>query len=93
VSGASYALAERIAWLVGTEDDEDVAYVTTLPDGPPLVLRGPASLIFRAVAPSGTREEIVARVAEEAGLGPDEVRDDVVAFLDTLAAAGIVARG
>lgn len=89
----SYAVAGDVAW-VSREDldsgDQPAAYVTRLPDGPPMVLEGPACVVWLAVADGGTAEEVVARTAELAGVGAAVVRDDVTRLLAELMTAGLV---
>ncbi len=86
-----YALAERVAWVDVLE--EEAVYATALPDGPPLVLRGSARLIFLAVAAGGTLTQVVHDVAGEAGVPPEDVESDVVSFVRELAASRLVGHG
>lgn len=89
----SYAVAPDVAW-VSREDldsgEQPAAYVTRLPDGPPMVLEGPACVVWLAVADGGTAEDVVARTAELAGVDAAVVRDDVTRLLAELEAAGLV---
>ena len=52
---------------------QDAVYASALPDGPPMVLRGTAALIFLVAARGGSLDEVVAGVAEESG---QPVEDD-----------------
>jgi len=88
----SVRLADRVAWLDRAERGEDAVYVSTLPDGPPMVLHTTAALIFLAAAGGGTLDEVVARVAEESGQPGQEIRDDVVGFVEELVQLGLVVR-
>jgi hypothetical protein len=83
---------ERVAWLDLADRGEDALYVSTLPDGPPMVLRATAALIFLVAAEGGTVDEIVAGVAAEAGQQVDAIRDDVLGFLDDLVRLGLLTR-
>jgi hypothetical protein len=83
---------ERVAWLDLADRDQDALYVTTLPDGPPLVLRESAALIFLVATEGGTLEDVVARVAEQAAQPPEAIRSDVVAFVDELLRLGLLSR-
>jgi hypothetical protein len=84
------AVAPRVAWHLMEETHTDVVYATTLPDGPPLVLRGTAGLIFANATAGGTLAELVTRVGEAAGAEPAHIRDDVVGFVDELVSRGLL---
>ncbi|QIM21350.1 PqqD family protein [Phycicoccus sp. HDW14] len=75
------------AWL----EDDDVVYAAPLPDGPPVVLDGPGAVVWRAVVPGGSLEDVVARVAAEVGASAEVVAADVATFVDQLVAGGLVA--
>ncbi len=79
----------RIAARVGVEDVETEVYVAALPDGPIIVLRDAAALIWREIV-GDSLDAIVERVADAEGRAPDEIREDVVTFLTELAAQGLV---
>jgi hypothetical protein len=83
---------DRVAWLDLADRGEDALYVSTLPDGPPMVLRSTAALIFLVAVEGGTVDEVVARVAAEADQPADAIRDDVVTFLDELVRLGLISR-
>jgi hypothetical protein len=86
------SLSQRAAWLDLTDRDPGALYATALPDGPPVVLRGPAAVIFRAAVGGGTADEVAARVAVEAGQSPEVILADVLGFLDELIDLGILSR-
>jgi hypothetical protein len=88
----SVTVGDRVAWLDLAERGQDVVYASTLPDGPPMVLQATAALIFLVAGQGGTIDEVVARVAEESGQSAQEIRDDVVGFVDELVHAGLLTR-
>lgn len=70
-----------------------VALALATPERQPVVLEGPAALIWEAVSEGAAGEaEMVARVAELAGVAPDVVVDDVAAFLRELEGAALASR-
>ncbi|MBM6399148.1 PqqD family protein [Phycicoccus sonneratiae] len=75
------------AWL----EVDGVVYAAPLPDGPPVVLDGPGALVWRAVVPGGGLDDVVARVAAEAGTSAEVVAADVASFVDQLLAGGLLA--
>jgi hypothetical protein len=77
---------------VASWDDGEAVYVASLPRGPIAVLDGPAAVIWRAFV-AGNRETTASRVAEAAGVGPDDVRPAVEEFLSQLDQAGLLPRG
>ncbi|WP_310529340.1 PqqD family peptide modification chaperone [Nocardioides sp.] len=87
-----YAIADDIAW-VSREDldsgDQPVAYVASLPHGPPIVLEGPACLVWLLLADGGSVEDIARGAAELAGLTTAEVIDDVEVLLSELVEVGV----
>ena len=93
-----YSVAEDVAWLEAAEAGQDraEAYVARVPEGPPLLLEGPAWAIWVAVAEGGRRGgrlgEIVARAAELTGSEAPGVADEVSQFLGSLVEAGLVRR-
>lgn len=87
------AVAPRVAWFLLEETYMDVVYATTLPDGPPLVLRGTAGLIFATATDGGTLAELVSRVSDAAGADPADIRDDVVEFVHVLVERGLLLLG
>jgi hypothetical protein len=91
VTTETFTVADNVAWLDPTEDGE-VVYATTLPDGPPIVLRASGGLIFTAAAVGGTLDVILERVGAASEMDPDTIRDDVTAFVDELVTLGLLAR-
>lgn len=89
---ASVSLRDRVAWLDLADRGQDAVYVSALPDGPPMVLRATAALIFVVAAGGGTLDEVVVKVADESGQPADEIRADVVAFVDELVRHGLLTR-
>jgi hypothetical protein len=83
---------ERVAWLDLVDRDEDKLYVASLPDGPPLLLSDSAALIFLVAVEGGTLDDVVARVAGQAGQPPESIRADVLAFVEELLALGLLSR-
>ncbi len=80
----------RVADACGWVEHSGTVYVAALPDGPPLVLEGSGALVWAAVLPGGTLEEVVARVAGGAGQSAAVVGPGVGGFVDGLVAAGVV---
>lgn len=90
-------VADDVAWVSRAELDEgdvQVAYVTTLPHGPAVVLRGSACLVWLVVIEGGiggvTVDEAAAAAAELADLPVTDVVADVEALLTELVAAGLL---
>ena len=88
----TFGLANHVAWLDVTDDGE-VIYATSLPDGPPVVLRATGRLIFTAAAAGGSMDAILERVAAASEMDPDTIRHEVTAFVDELVTLGLLARG
>ncbi|MFC6152628.1 PqqD family peptide modification chaperone, partial [Nocardioides yefusunii] len=63
------------------------------PSTPPRILAGPAAVIWECVDGSRDRAAVVAAVADEVGLSPDEVRDDVEGFVGELLGLGLLREG
>ncbi len=80
------AVSHLAAWL----EEDGVVYAAPLPDGPPVVLDGPGAVVWRAVLPGGSLEDVVARVSAEVGASPEVIAADVAAFVDQLVAGGLV---
>jgi len=76
--------------MTATIEDAEVVYAARLPDGPPLALPGSAAIIFTAATDGGTLEDILARVAEVAGLPADDIREDVTTFVAELVSLGLL---
>ena len=82
--------AVRVAAACGWVERDDAVYVAALPDGPPLVLEGSGSLVWRALLDGGTVAEVVDRVAEATGESAAAVAPAVTRFLGDLSAAGVL---
>ena len=82
---AGYRRPDALAVVDGEElgADHRVVYVAPLPDGPISCLEGPAALIWEE-AQTGPEESLAERVAVRAGVGVDEVREDVTTFVAEL---------
>ncbi|MGG5259343.1 PqqD family protein [Phycicoccus avicenniae] len=81
-------VAADVAWV----EAEDVVYAARLPDGPPLVLEGPGAVVWHALLPGGTVDEVAERVAQRVGVSAEAVLLDVAGFLDGLLRAGVAAQ-
>lgn len=60
---------------------------------PPIVLEGTAAAIWAALDGHRTVAEVVATVAEEYAVPPDDIRGDVTAFVTDLAGRGLLRQG
>lgn len=82
----SYHLPHNVAY-VEDPNQPDTVYVAKVPDGEPLILRGPAAVIWQA-ALDGARPEdsraVTTLVAQWAEADADELRSDIEAFLAQL---------
>lgn len=77
-----------VAWT--DEAPRFVAMALSRPEMQPVSLEGPAALIWQAVSEgAGGESAVVARVAELAGVSPEVVAGDVVAFLLELESLGL----
>lgn len=87
----TYQVPRRLAWNIPERGDDDplVVYLMPLPDGPPLVLRGIAGLIW-ALAIDG-EQDVPAAVAELLDQPLEEVRPVTLEFLADLVARGLLA--
>lgn len=84
-----WRIGDAVAWHVS---DERRVVLVPLSDRPDVrALEGSAARVWRALAEPGSTEVVVGRVARDVGADPDAVRADVVAFLEKLAADGLVA--
>jgi hypothetical protein len=86
----AFRVPARVAHVV--TDDESVTpgavYLMTLPDGPPVVLRDSAALIWMVAADG--EDDVVTVVADLVELPPEEVSADVERFLDELVDLGVL---
>jgi hypothetical protein len=76
---------------VAVETSEGVVYVARVPDGPIVVLRDVAALIWEEAQIPDSRS-IADRIAERTERAVDEVKDDVAAFLSALVDGGLLVR-
>jgi len=67
-------------------------YLAHLPNGPLLILEGPAALIWRAAVSSAGDSDLVERVADQTGADSEAIRSDVAAFIADLVAQGLLER-
>ena len=93
LGSGTVATGSRVAWLDLADRGQDAVYASALPDGPPVVLSATAALIFLVAARGGSLDEVVAGVAEESGQPVEEIRDDVVSFVDELVGLRLLIRG
>lgn len=83
----------QAASLAQVPSEGRVAMIDTdRPGDPPVVLEGTAAAIWAQVDGRQTVAEVVEAVAGAYGVPPDDVRDDVTAFLADLATRGMVRR-
>ncbi|NYF99040.1 PqqD family protein [Janibacter cremeus] len=86
----THRIPNDLAWTLSDNDDgTSVLYLARLPRGPISVLRGTAALIWLATT-EGPRETVADRVADEAGVEVDGIRDEVGDFVDQLVAEGLL---
>ena len=71
---------------------EATLYLAHLPSGPLLILEGSAALIWRAAVSPDWESDLVERVADQTGVDPDEIREDVETFVVDLVAQGLLER-
>lgn len=85
----TYLPCRRVAH-VEVSVPEPAAYVARVPDGQPVVLHGPAALIWQAVIqePSPDAAAVLRRVSARAGVPAGEIQDDVDSFLARLVEDG-----
>lgn len=75
----------------GRQDEDPVLFLMPLPDGPPLVLRGSAALIW-LVAADG-EQDVPGAVARSVGRARADIADDVEHYLDELLDRGLLESG
>ena len=83
-----WTINPHVAW-VGTAD-RVVVLDLDAPDAAPIILSGSSAEVWHTLRMSGHPEEIVSVVAETFEQPVHEIRDDVLSFLDDLAARAIV---
>ena len=91
MSGYRRPLELAVVHLGSAVEGTRVVYLALLPDGPISCLEGPAALVWEE-AQTGPDEDLALRVAERAGVGVDDVRDDVIAFVAELVERGLLER-
>lgn len=69
---------------------EERLYVTTLPDGQPIVLNATAAEIFDTALEVLDSEVLVTALAQAHEVAPDVIRDDINSLLARLAELGIL---
>ena len=77
---------------VGAMERDGTVYAAQLPDGPIVVLDGVAGVIWSAAC-AGGRATTAERVAERTDALPDDIRDDVDAFVAHLVSRGLLVPG
>jgi hypothetical protein len=90
-----YRVADDVAWVSHEDLDSDgipSAYVTRLPQGPPITLEGSACVVWLAIAEGGDPDEITRSAAQMWDADPDQIRGDVVDLIAELVAVGLVTR-
>lgn len=81
---------QRIGGLAWTESREDgVIQVATFPETKVYSLTGGASVIWQYLDEPIDRDELLARIAEGAGLSPTDIADDVDQCLMQLSGLGL----
>ena len=90
----AYVVADDVAWVDAATASQDSfqAFVARLPDGPPVVLTGPAWLIWTSVVETPRLDDVVAAVSSSTGAPVAEVAGDVAGFLEQLVAQGLLRR-
>jgi hypothetical protein len=86
---ARYRRPADVAVVLGHSGDAaaepDIVYLSHLPTGSLLVLRGTGALIWNtAVATDGGEGDLVDRLAQAVGLTPSTIREDVLSFIGQL---------
>ena len=76
---------------VAVESREGVVYVSRVPEGPIVVLRDVAALIWEEAQRSDPRS-IADRVADRTARTVDEIEEDVAAFVSELVDGGLLVR-
>jgi hypothetical protein len=88
-----YRIADDVAWVSHEDLDADgipSAYVTRLPQGPPITLEGSACVVWLAIAEGGDADEITTSAAQMWDADPDQIRGDVVGLIAELIDVGLV---
>lgn len=88
----TYRIAPDTAWVSRDEyftDDQPVAYISSLPHGPTMVLEGSACLVWLALAEGGTLAQIVTATADQVEETSDALSGDVETLLNRLVELGV----
>lgn len=86
----AYLPPANVAWLDGLDHAAgEELYLTMVPEGTTVLLRGSARLIWLAAIET---PDSLARVAEQAGVPAEEIEGDVTAFLVELTDRGLLTR-
>lgn len=86
----NYRIPSRLAHVVvdDTQSDPVTVFLMDLPDGPPLVLRDSAALIWIVAADGST--DVPGQVAEAVGRPVEELAEEVGDYLDELVGRGLL---
>ena len=91
-------MTDRLRWrhadnvaLVSAADRVAVVDLSRL-DEPPVILTGTAAVIWESVDGAGDDEAVAARVAAVYDVRVDQIRDEVLTFLQHLAACQLLSR-
>ena len=87
-----YRIADDVAWVSHEQLDADgvpSAYVTRLPQGPPITLEGTACVVWLALADGGSHEEVTAAAAQMWGVEPADISADVLTLVEELVGLGL----
>lgn len=83
-----YEVPTDLAWIDGSEHGhEGDLYLTKVPDGKTVLLRGSSRLIWLAAIESANP---LAEIAASVGVPADQIAEDVSAFLAELASNGLL---
>ena len=84
----SYRVPDNVAWVDGPDFGvAEELYLTVVPEGRTVLLKGTARLIW-LVAIGG---DVASEVARLVGRPPADIKEDVLAFLQDLTGAGLLA--
>lgn len=87
----AYRVPDNLAWIDGADFDlPDELYLTVVPDGRTVLLKGTARLIWLVAKDGG---DVLAEVAELVGRPPAEIAGDVETFLADLTSRSLLAVG
>lgn len=86
----AYNVPADIAWVDGSEYSyDDDLYLTKIPDGTTVLLRGSSRLVWLAAIES---TDPLAEVAAAVGVPAVQIADDVSSFLAELTSKGLLSR-